>query len=517
VIRTSQQSVILEGKPKNAQFLFFYEVPETSRDWSNGMFLEIWLNSTQKGKLLVAAHNSDGVGPNWDGRHNPDYSILDFDVNTWKRFLLPLNVPLPESFNYDDVRRIFIGLLDLQEGKPITIEIGSIRAVSVRSANGYIYHPELSRLRPYSSTPDAAVFLDSRDLIYDEPSFYLTSKPQSSENSVGLAYRVAESLTNWTNMKFLEVWVKSDVKGKLLIAAVDGNGKWTTWDGRFDEQYSISEIEVGKWKRVVLPLSNPTDSKANLADIRDIIIMILRVEPSTPVTLKAGGIRVSVSKLVRNEHIRYLKTIGKLDFYKLDDQYFLDKVYATNKFEFAPNVLEMLRLIDDESFIPGNVAVFLHSQSNLNDMNVLESLNTSTDLYKPNITIKRIDPTLYEITVTNASQPFFLIFSETYHPLWTAYVDNERIADNLHFIVNGYANAWYINKTGTYKIALKFTLQTIFEYCVVISTLTLVACLLYLSRHKIKRVGQKLTQLSRNLSNKSKHKQDNRELNNDAI
>jgi hypothetical protein len=145
----------------------------------------------------------------------------------------------------------------------------------------------------------------------------------------------------------------------------------------------------------------------------------------------------------------------------------------------------------------------------------------------PAITFEKVNPTKYEVKVENATKPFFLIFGENYNPQWRAYIEdrepefNEVIAsypqtnvkeanheqsftpedisylstksleENYHFIVNGYANAWYINETGTFTITLEFWPQNLFYTGLAISIATLILCTIYISKDKIKIIYKK--------------------------
>jgi len=53
-------------------------------------------------------------------------------------------------------------------------------------------------------------------------------------------------------------------------------------------------------------------------------------------------------------------------------------------------------------------------------------------------------------------------------------------------MANGFSNAWYINKTGTYTITLEFWPQKLFYTGSTISITTLILCTLYISKDKIK-------------------------------
>ena len=101
------------------------------------------------------------------------------------------------------------------------------------------------------------------------------------------------------------------------------------------------------------------------------------------------------------------------------------------------------------------------------------------------ITYEKINPTKYVVHV-NTSNPFSLVFSESYDKGWVAYVDGQQISDEYHFITNGYANGWYVNKTGAYTVTLEFWPQKLFYIGSAISITTLIICVLYISKNKIK-------------------------------
>jgi hypothetical protein len=168
----------------------------------------------------------------------------------------------------------------------------------------------------------------------------------------------------------------------------------------------------------------------------------------------------------------------------------------------------------------------IHGQITLNllDMTNLTKLN-NLSLPKPLITFKKVNPTKYIVVVKNATQPFFLVFSESYDPQWKVYVEDKSINfdkivvehpdvnvkeaihdwdmftvqdvsylfkepavnETYHFIVNGYANAWYIdpnkidkNNNGEFTITIYFLGQSLFYLGLIISFITFIACVGYL-------------------------------------
>jgi|GEM_PF-5989225 len=158
----------------------------------------------------------------------------------------------------------------------------------------------------------------------------------------------------------------------------------------------------------------------------------------------------------------------------------------------------------------------------------LANLNLSQRL--PIITFRKINPTRYEVKVKNATSLFFLVFSESYHPKWKVYIEtnnkqnNEKweiiteylklhvkearhdwykftprdikylfkkpLPEKYHLLVNGYANAWYIDpqKIGNsnFTITLYFWPQSLFYLGLFISGATLLGCLGYLGYERIK-------------------------------
>ena len=90
--------------------------------------------------------------------------------------------------------------------------------------------------------------------------------------------------------------------------------------------------------------------------------------------------------------------------------------------------------------------------------------------------------------------PFMLVFSETFDKGWVPYYGEpnwveafytERIPENNHFLVNGYANGWYINKTGSTMITLYFWPQSVYYLGMATSLGTIGACITYLLNPRI--------------------------------
>jgi len=164
---------------------------------------------------------------------------------------------------------------------------------------------------------------------------------------------------------------------------------------------------------------------------------------------------------------------------------------------------------------------------------------------EPEIIFKKINPTKYLVKVNGAKNPFWLVFSESFHKKWKIYkvqsskfkVKSDKVENQFkkivadypklgvkearhlmrftprdikylfrqplgaqHELVNGYANGWYIEpgKLGlgeNFTLVIYFWPQSLFYLGLGISGLTLILCLIYLVygwRKRRKRGGQSI-------------------------
>lgn len=155
------------------------------------------------------------------------------------------------------------------------------------------------------------------------------------------------------------------------------------------------------------------------------------------------------------------------------------------------------------------------------DQNYIKNLSILNSVSHPRLSFQKINPTKYKINIESAHEPFYLIFSESFHPGWQVYINTDMIQcnpintyENLnltecqhdtkffeirdltrvfdksipednHFLVNGYANAWYIDPhkldTGeNFTITLYFKPQFYFYIGFMIAVLTFIGCIGYL-------------------------------------
>lgn len=216
----------------------------------------------------------------------------------------------------------------------------------------------------------------------------------------------------------------------------------------------------------------------------------------------------------------FSKTEGSIIVYD-NQNYFLPRIYPSiSPILINGSIKEMFNVATSNNFTSGNNVFFILDQTNKSKLEFLQKYIPENSA--PNITFQKINPAKYRVKVENASHPFFLVFSESYNSNWKAYIDspfkfNEIIAeynntgvkearhsnnlfefgdisyyfkrpidDSEHFLVNGYANAWYIDTLGTYDITLFYWPQIIFYGGLVISLITLFLSFGYFMIHNRK-------------------------------
>jgi hypothetical protein len=121
-----------------------------------------------------------------------------------------------------------------------------------------------------------------------------------------------------------------------------------------------------------------------------------------------------------------------------------------------------------------NLSTYIGSPGVGVDLIALEHVSNkqSVEAGQTDISYSQVNPTKYSIHV-NASEPFFLIFSENFDPSWHASIAGFPLE---HFEVNAFANAFYVNKTGNFTITLDFTLENLHEVGLASTFVSVIGC-----------------------------------------
>ncbi|HET7098889.1 MAG TPA: hypothetical protein VFI61_01490 [Patescibacteria group bacterium] len=87
--------------------------------------------------------------------------------------------------------------------------------------------------------------------------------------------------------------------------------------------------------------------------------------------------------------------------------------------------------------------------------------DTNKKVEIPEIEFNRLNFTKYRVTVKGAKSPYLLVLSDLYDSGWAVYSDNIELDTKNHFLVNGYANAWWIDKNGDYNLDIVYKPQQV--------------------------------------------------------
>ena len=250
--------------------------------------------------------------------------------------------------------------------------------------------------------------------------------------------------------------------------------------------------------------------------------------------------------LLNDKKISLKKTFGELDLYELSPDIILPHIYTTQNIIFSDDNIDSLTdILSLDNYTLRSVIYFNKQEDNLNN-EVLSSLNEygsfkdNQEQILPKITFVQINPTKYKVKVENASEPYILVFSDTFHKYWKLYINSDTsdikaktygeetanyfngdikegtnrmtflelatfetwgkkpISEKKHLVANDYANSWYIEPSDVgysdeYELIVEFWPQRICFIAIIISGLTLilsVACLIYIcnksKKYKVK-------------------------------
>lgn len=166
------------------------------------------------------------------------------------------------------------------------------------------------------------------------------------------------------------------------------------------------------------------------------------------------------SNLNNSNNIFFVKRYSNSSIY--ENKNYDPLVYASNAENLGnATTTEIFDRISNDTFNIQNTSVFVTNITGLYNDSITINATPIPHFSKPGIGFVVDNPTQATVHITNATTPFYLVYRETYDKHWAAYYSNgSEVNPYNHIVVNGFANAWYMNKTGNYTITLYYTLQT---------------------------------------------------------
>jgi hypothetical protein len=310
-----------------------------------------------------------------------------------------------------------------------------------------------------------------------------------------------KSTIDLSNSTWLDLTLMSSMPGSLYVAVQDVHGAQMIFDGRSSMFDRIRREEINTWTNLTLPLQFPsftTSTKPDLRSIQSIQIGLVDLPRNASETLRVGGLSLDIGARVPVPGIHFERRFGKLVFFEVDSR--LDRIYPTTKISLVNNSSEAIAQLASRTSIPSQTTPIFEVSGSAMLGNLASGLTSM-----PQISFEQRDPSTWVVHVTASSTPFILVFDEAYDAGWKAFYANtdwlgpvfsQQIPQNFHYLANGFANAWYVDKTGSFSVTLFFWPQTLLSLGALISSLAISISLVVTFRKPIRtsasRVGRRI-------------------------
>lgn len=264
--------------------------------------------------------------------------------------------------------------------------------------------------------------------------------------------------------------------------------QYTVEPSNFEDTSSCKYIALprvsGQWVNVTMNIGDDVYNKyGSYKQIGSMGLHLLNSGDVPPVYF--DSIKILSNLRADNLGVKNVVTYDKLSLYKIDDEHVFPRVYATSKsILINGSENQLVEFLNMNNFTSKKPLLLLSDQlnpSNLRDIQGLK-LDENSDV---SFTFQQVDPTKYIVHVTT-SKPFFLVLSTSFDPEWIAYIDGKEV--NMHLEANGYANAWLVNKTGSFDIVLKYKIQDYYYITIIIFLSTLIGCIVYIKKDWIRKL-----------------------------
>lgn len=84
----------------------------------------------------------------------------------------------------------------------------------------------------------------------------------------------------------------------------------------------------------------------------------------------------------------------------------------------------------------------------------LDQKQDQADVTRPELTFERKNMDHYNVKIKNAKNPYYLILMRSFDEKWKVKIDAMMIEEDKHFVANGFANAWLVEKMGEYEMEI---------------------------------------------------------------
>jgi hypothetical protein len=361
-----------------------------------------------------------------------------------------------------------------------------------------------------SAIPGEGYALHMEDGINIAPQSSASASSESDDGNLIAQYAIdGNPSTRWASSAGAPQWLEVTFPTPKEITGVG-----ITFEAAYAKDYSIQTWNGTEWVDQIIVKNNSllnrqdmfaqpitaeklrilvtSDPAYNMVSIWDLQIFSDTNASSSEIFVPRRGEYNFAARLLPDE-----ESNGTL-YLKVDEKLFSIN-HLTNEseatwFELGSALLDVgehkISVIASGSITLDKIGIYSTSDNESTIDDVFKS-----DMPAPSVSYEELNPCKYVVHV-NCARPFLLVFSESEHPLWKAYVDNNEISP---ITVNSLANGFLINRTGSFDVVIYFTGQNVADIGLLISvgsTIFVVAVLIAksTSAKKLKHFVPKRTQ-----------------------
>jgi len=313
--------------------------------------------------------------------------------------------------------------------------------------------------------------------------------------------------TRWSSEKGMPQWLELDWPSLQELVAVEIYferalaRKYTieTWDGeKWENQVTVENYNDAQYQLISLPAVVKTDKLrihvTEATEFNSISIWEIRVYP--PAQKPVWTVKFEVPKSGEYNFALCLATgpdFGSVEIATENETFPpFPCVNGSTAFTWYEETIPLdsgTHIINvtgiGKTMIDKAILYYRTHESNV-------SINTifNADITQPHISYDKVNPCEYIIHI-NSTEPFILIFSDSYHPLWKVCVDKTEISPITAY---SFVNGFFINKTGQFDVTLYFKGQTYADTGIKISVASFVitSAVLFAPSKMLKKIERRI-------------------------
>ena len=239
---------------------------------------------------------------------------------------------------------------------------------------------------------------------------------------------------DFKRINFVKIVTDVNNHGSIKFDIQDNESKHLVFDGSMDDYYTVNGEAP-----LIVDLRSPTSRYEGFDISKSKYLTIYDSDEINDVS-KIGEISVSEGYRIEVVYLKKILESNSLDLFQIDDKYFVPRIYSPDSMTKLTTWNELLY----SKVVP---QAFIFDKDKNIDIDYEYIVDKA-----PIISFDKFNPEKYLVQVKDARSPFWLVFSETYHPNWELRDEGGSIIK--HFVVNGMSNGYYVEKTGSFDLSL---------------------------------------------------------------